>query len=181
MKEICIPLFRRGFSIYFHSLLSSVLDVGKTLSAGMQKLDGLQELVKFFCFKTNFTLGYIIGLISKRIPFLYNPNLVDFYKGLEDKLDTQLNSLLDENSVLVMPTIPFPAPYHNEIMLLIPSTSYTSIFNTLGLPSTQCPVGFNKQGLPIGIQVLSKQGNDSLTVACALEIEKTFGGWKEPK
>lgn len=181
VKEICIPLFRSGFSIYFHSLLSSVLDVGKTLSAGMQKLDGLQELLKFFCFKTNFTLGYIIGLISKRIPFLYNPNLVDFYKGLEDKLDTQLNSLLDENSVLVMPTIPFPAPYHNEIMLLIPSTSYTSIFNTLGLPSTQCPVGFNKQGLPIGVQVLSKQGNDPLTVACALEIEKTFGGWKEPK
>jgi Asp-tRNA(Asn)/Glu-tRNA(Gln) amidotransferase A subunit family amidase len=27
------------------------------------------------------------------------------------------------------------------------------VFNVLGLPSTNIPLGFNKEGMPIGIQV----------------------------
>jgi Asp-tRNA(Asn)/Glu-tRNA(Gln) amidotransferase A subunit family amidase len=30
---------------------------------------------------------------------------------------------------------------------------YAMIFNVLGLPSTHVPLGFNKEGMPIGIQV----------------------------
>jgi Asp-tRNA(Asn)/Glu-tRNA(Gln) amidotransferase A subunit family amidase len=30
---------------------------------------------------------------------------------------------------------------------------YAMIFNVLGLPSTHVPFGFNKAGMPIGIQV----------------------------
>jgi fatty acid amide hydrolase 2 len=30
---------------------------------------------------------------------------------------------------------------------------FTMIFNVLGLPSTNIPLGFNKEGMPIGIQV----------------------------
>jgi fatty acid amide hydrolase 2 len=30
---------------------------------------------------------------------------------------------------------------------------YTMVFNVLGLPSTHVPLGLNKDGIPIGIQV----------------------------
>jgi fatty acid amide hydrolase 2 len=30
---------------------------------------------------------------------------------------------------------------------------YSMVFNVLGLPSTNIPLGFNKEGMPIGIQV----------------------------
>ena len=126
-----------------------------------------------------FTPGYVIALNAKN-SFLFNPDKVDFYKTLANKLYDQLNTLLDENSVLVMPTFPIPAPYHNEMYVLIGSCSYTSIFNVLGLPVTQCPIGLNKQGLPLGVQIVGRSGNDPLTISCALEIEKAFGGWKSP-
>lgn len=54
------------------------------------------------------------------------------------------------------------------------------IFNSIGLPVTQCPLGLNKDGLPIGFQVVGNVGKDHLTIAVAREIERAFGGWQEP-
>ncbi|XP_045394051.1 fatty-acid amide hydrolase 2 isoform X2 [Lemur catta] len=54
------------------------------------------------------------------------------------------------------------------------------IFNVLGLPVTQCPLGLNAEGLPLGIQVVAGPFNDHLTIAVAQYFEKTFGGWVCP-
>jgi fatty acid amide hydrolase 2 len=35
--------------------------------------------------------------------------------------------------------------------------------------------------LPLGIQIVAAPGNDVLTVATAIALEKKFGGWVEPK
>lgn len=48
-----------------------------------------------------------------------------------------------------------PAIHHNEIYTVTAGVMYTMIFNTLELPSTHVPLGLNKNGLPIGIQVIS--------------------------
>ncbi|GIY79559.1 fatty-acid amide hydrolase 2-A [Caerostris darwini] len=58
---------------------------------------------------------------------------------------------------------------------------YTGIFNVLGLPVTQCPLGFNKEGLPYGIQIVGGKNSDPLTIACAVELEKAFGVLTTPK
>ncbi|GFU58503.1 hypothetical protein NPIL_413951, partial [Nephila pilipes] len=39
--------------------------------------------------------------------------------------------------------------------------------------------GFSK-GLPFGLQVVSGQFKDHLTIAAAQELDKVFGGWKSP-
>lgn len=171
-------MLKHSRSIYFNALFSSSPDIGKTLTAGKVKLNPLQELIKFLCFRSMFTMGFIVALVAKT--FLYDESMEEFYKKRIKKLDDQLNTLLDENSVLIMPTFPFPAPYHNEIILLAANFAYTGIFNVLGLPATQCPVGMNKHGLPLGLQIVSRRRNDPLTVSCAQEVEKAFGGWKAP-
>ena len=48
------------------------------------------------------------------------------------------------------------------------------------LPSTQVPLGLSDDGLPVGVQVVSVHGNDHLTIAAALELERAFGGWVPP-
>jgi fatty acid amide hydrolase 2 len=53
-------------------------------------------------------------------------------------------------------------------------------FNLLGLPATQVPLGLNRRGLPLGVQVAAAPGNDHLTIAAALELERACGGWVEP-
>lgn len=178
-EEVSIPLLKHSRSIYFNELFSSVPDMGKFITAGKFKLNSFQELIKFLCFRSIFTLGFLAALLGKN-SLLYDESMIEFYKKRINKLDDQLNTLLDENSVLIMPTMPFTAPYHNEIPLLIASCAYTGIFNVLGLPATQCPVGMNKQGLPLGLQIVSRRRNDPLTVSCAIEVEKAFGGWKTP-
>lgn len=164
--------------MFLHALFSSVPDVIKTITVGKAKFDPFQELIKFLSFRSMFTASVIIASLGKSV--LYDEGWVDFYKKLENKLDDQLSSLLDENSILILPTMPFPAPYHNEIPVLLPNISYPVIFNVLGFPATQCPAGLNKRGLPLGLSITSRKGNDPLTISCALDVEKVFGGWKAP-
>ena len=57
---------------------------------------------------------------------------------------------------------------------------YTGIFNVLGLPVTQVPLGLGKKGLPLGIQVVAAHNNDRLAIAVAELLGKQFGGWVNP-
>jgi fatty acid amide hydrolase 2 len=52
--------------------------------------------------------------------------------------------------------------------------------NVMELPITQVPLGLNAEGLPLGVQVIGIHGNDHVTIAAALELEKIFGGWVQP-
>jgi len=42
-------------------------------------------------------------------------------------------------------------------------------------------MGLDSSGLPIGLQVVSKENNDRLCLAVANELEKAFGGWVPPE
>jgi fatty acid amide hydrolase 2 len=55
-----------------------------------------------------------------------------------------------------------------------------AVFNLLGLPVTEVPLGLNLKGLPLGVQVAAADGNDHLTIAAALALERRFGGWVPP-
>jgi len=57
---------------------------------------------------------------------------------------------------------------------------YTAILNVMELPVTQVPLGLNAAGLPLGVQVAGVPGNDHVTIAVALELERAFGGWVPP-
>ena len=58
--------------------------------------------------------------------------------------------------------------------------SYTGIFNVLGNPVTQVPLGLGNCGVPLGIQVVAGRNHDRLTLAVAQELENLFGGWVPP-
>lgn len=61
--------------------------------------------------------------------------------------------MLGEDGIFLYPTHPTAAPLHHEPLIKPFNFTYTAIINVLGLPATACPLGLNKQGLPIGIQV----------------------------
>ena len=44
----------------------------------------------------------------------------------------------------------------------------------------QVPLGLDASGLPLGVQVVSRPGNDHVTIAVAMELERAFGGWTLP-
>lgn len=98
-----------------------------------------------------------------------------------DSLREDLERCLGDDGVLLYPTHPLPAPFHNQSILLVCNFAYTGVFNVLGLPATAVPMGLAAdEGVPVGIQVIAGRYNDRLTLAVASALEEAFGGWVPP-
>lgn len=72
--------------------------------------------------------------------------------------------LFEEYDVLLLPTVPIPAPVlegENAIERARLLTRFTAPFNLTGLPALSVPCGFTKEGLPIGLQIVSRAWNES--------------------
>lgn len=98
---------------------------------------------------------------------------------------TRIRNVLEDklrgNRVLMVPSLPTPAPLHNESILRIFDTSNTSFFNVMELPCTAVPLGLSKEGLPIGCQIISGRGQDHLCIAVACELQRAgLAKWISP-
>ncbi|GBO40388.1 Fatty-acid amide hydrolase 2-A [Araneus ventricosus] len=180
-KEVNMPsLFDAGRGV-LSTIFHGIKDLKATLTAGKgTHINERLDFVKYFFGKSTFSNGPLITMNMSKMSMFYDERKVPHYKELLESWAKEFDGLLDDNTVLLMPTLPATAPYHTEMFYLLPSTCYTSIFNVLGLPATQCPVGYTSNGLPYGIQIVGRRNNDALTIACAVELEKAFGGWKSP-
>jgi aspartyl-tRNA(Asn)/glutamyl-tRNA(Gln) amidotransferase subunit A len=72
--------------------------------------------------------------------------------------------LLNSYDVLILPTTPIPAPVlegENAVERARQLTRFTSPFNLTGLPALSVPCGFTKDGLPIGLQIVSRAWNEA--------------------
>ena len=95
-------------------------------------------------------------------------------------MDEELRQVLGKDGVLLYPPPPKGAPYHNEPLFYPFNFAYTGLFNALAYPVTQCPLGLNSEGLPLGFQIVTAPNNDRLSIAVAVFLEKEFGGWVPP-
>ncbi|KAL2734382.1 fatty-acid amide hydrolase 2-A-like isoform X1 [Vespula squamosa] len=119
--------------------------------------------------------GILVRFLEK-LPASYYENILQ-KRAL---LKRELKQLLHHNAVLIYPTFNTSAHYHSEIYYKLLNVAYMNIFNSLSLPVTQCPMGLDRKGLPIGLQIIANDSCDHLTIALAKEIEKKFGGWQVP-
>ncbi|XP_041895801.1 fatty-acid amide hydrolase 2, partial [Corvus kubaryi] len=139
----------------------------------------LWELMKWLVGMSSHTLPAIaLGLTEK----LVNLNLSGKAKlvSMGKSLQEEMEALLGPDGVLLYPSHPTIAPKHHSPICMPFNFAYTAIFNVLGLPVTQCPLGLGSEGLPLGIQLVAAAYNDHLTLAVAQYLEKAFGGWVLP-
>jgi len=90
-----------------------------------------------------------------------------------------------ECELIVMPTVgmladqlpPGPKPLRMRISKQ-PAPVYTWLVNLFGGPAVSVPCGFSAEGLPIGLQVIGRPGDDRrvLEVAAAYEAATGWGG-----
>ena len=88
--------------------------------------------------------------------------------------------------VVALPTLPVTAPSERDLALdrggagLGNATLYTGLFNVLGVPAVSVPIGFDPEGLPIGLQVAGVAGDDLGVLDVAAQIEALRGAWTPP-
>lgn len=90
-----------------------------------------------------------------------------------------------KNRILLFPVYHQTALKHGELYKEIFSIKktytqylpYIAYANVWGLPALTIPVGFDHNGLPIGVQIMSKAGNEHSLFKLGVLLEKEFGGY----
>ncbi|MFZ5596632.1 MAG: amidase [Bacillota bacterium] len=95
-----------------------------------------------------------------------------------------VNRHLDER-ILIMPVYHVPAQPHTRVyrqlfsarrtfLIYMPYVAYANVW---GLPSLTVPAGEDENGLPIGIQIISRVGNEDAVFQMGNIIEERFRGY----
>jgi fatty acid amide hydrolase 2 len=138
----------------------------------------LVEIAKWAVGRSRHTLPAIALAAVEGVTKL-SPAQTDRFIAMGRALKSELAERIGDG-VMLYPPYPTVAPRHNEPLLFPVKYMYTSVMNVLELPVTQVPVGFDDDGLPLGVQVAGAHGNDHVTIAVALELERQLGGWALP-
>lgn len=134
-----------------------------------------RELLKWPLGRSNHTASVLLILALER--------LLDALPGkqaelapLAARLCDHLEAGLGPNGVMLHPVVSRTAPRHRGMLLQSPfDVSLTTAFNVTTLPVTVVPVGRDSRGLPIGVQVVARRGNDHLCLAVGAALQDAFG------
>ena len=139
----------------------------------------LLELLRWAVGRSSHTLPAIVLAAIEDLPKRFAPERVRKMIELGRKLRGEIAELIGDG-VMLYPPYPVVAPPHNAPLLFPVQWMYTALMNVLELPVTQVPLGLDERRLPLGVQVIGAHGNDHVTVAVGMELEKIFGGWVPP-
>ncbi len=148
------------------------------LEYGQDKHLGL-ELARWSVGQSPHTLPAIVLALIENITKA-SPKETARFVAMGHALKEEVAARIGEHGVMLYPSYPEVAPRHHAPLLLPIKWMYTAILNVLELPVTQVPLGLDARGLPLGVQVVGAHGNDHLTIAVAMELERHFGGWVVP-
>lgn len=182
VKRVQFPEFRQSAAMWFANMKDdSGYNFGHQLSNLQYEVNPYTELLKWVFGASKHTLIALFTVILEKMQCRYGSDKYHYLVKKRGNLRTYLYSLLGDNGVLIYPTHPTVAPYHNEPIFRPINFSYTGIVNILGLPSTAVPLGtLGSEGLPIGVQIIANVNQDRLCLAVTEELEKAFGGWHRP-
>lgn len=170
-----LALMKHSFEIWSAKMhLAQPQPFAQQLGEG-QRVPILRELLKWSLSRSNHTLPALVLAAVEAVPM---PTARIARMG--DALRSALIEAIGADGVLLFPPYTRTAPKHNWPMATPFDFAYCGIFNVLGFPVTQVPLGLNRHGLPLGVQVVGIPGNDAVTIAVARALEQQFGGWVPP-
>jgi aspartyl-tRNA(Asn)/glutamyl-tRNA(Gln) amidotransferase subunit A len=115
---------------------------------------------------------------------------------LLNQIRWEVANAFDQVDVLVTPTNSTPAyplggvdvQLKNDTVNVGPASGQSRVtarltapFNALGLPAVSIPCGFSPSGMPIGLQIVGRHGDDHVVLRAAALYERTAGpGYRRP-
>jgi len=98
-----------------------------------------------------------------------------------DELRRAYAEALERWDAIVLPTTPITAPPRegqDAVAAAATLTAYTSAFNLTGLPAISVPCGFDRSGLPIGLQLVARPWAEARLLRVARAYERATS-WNE--
>ena len=98
-----------------------------------------------------------------------------------DQMKARVDDLMDDYDLLLTPTLAVPAFPVEEPPTRIGGTDVpgrgsfspmTRVFNLTGQPAASIPCGFSQEGLPIGLQIVGRRGDESTVLRASAAFER---------
>ena len=184
-EEQANPPFFEEAALMWQQMMSidGGADMVKLMSDN-EKASPIGEFVKEKFFRSSDVHSYLSwALIGTRL-FKPTPKQIKNIHASLKRGDDILEDYLDDR-ILIMPVYHSPAPLHGELyqeLFSIRKTflhymPYIAYANVWGLPSLTVPMGTSKEGLPIGVQLVSRVGNEEALFQLGEELEERVGGY----
>ncbi|XP_033332305.2 fatty-acid amide hydrolase 2-B isoform X2 [Megalopta genalis] len=165
-------------------MLASICDIQVPDEMNIPNGDKIALMLIEFCKAllglSKYSAQLVLSTIFTEQNAFLSPKEKQQLNGEKEILREKLNILLDERTVILLPTFTQPASYAEDVVLKTDCTTYAALANIMQFPATHVPMGLNKDGLPVGFQVMAGCKNDHLCLAIAEELERAFGGWVPP-
>lgn len=169
IRQLPDTFLTHAFCIWSGTLrASSDLRLGEMLGGGSSLQLGWEVLRRIGGAPMHTLPSLMLATLDRVAPM--RRRTAERYFRLGAELAAELSAMLGDGGVLLLPPVPGVAPRHGHALLRPFNIAYTALFNALGLPATVAPVSVSRCGLPLGVQIVSSIGNDSLTIGAAVAI-----------
>lgn len=179
VERAAVQGFASAFDIWSAMLSSAGGPTFAELLGNGAHVNVVREFWRWAFHPTPYTLPALILVALEKVTKLDRRRIAK-HLALGQGLREDLHRRLQGDVVMLYPSFPRVAPLHGDALRRPFDAAYTAILNVMEVPVTQVPLGLNEGGLPLGVQVVAGPGNDHLTLAVALELERAFGGWVPP-
>ena len=115
--------------------------------------------------------------IRRRLEGGANTSSTDYIlaRRTQAEVRKRFEQFFESYDFLITPTTPIAAPTiagHDAVKQAGRLTRFTAPFNLAGLPALSLPCGFTKEGLPIGLQIVSRAWADAKVLNAGYAFEQ---------
>jgi fatty acid amide hydrolase 2 len=179
VQRVSLPGIKSVIQPYLNAMRESG-GLREILTEGGAEIPGFGRLVADAVRgRSRYTTPLLMTLASENLSHFLPERLERHAIAAERELAEQVDEAIGDG-VLLHPPFSRVAPKHGRTVGRPWRIAPTALFNLLGLPVTEVPLGLNPAGLPLGVQVAAGRDRDHVAIAAALELERSFGGWVPP-
>jgi len=90
----------------------------------------------------------------------------------------KMHAFLESFDLIICPPCATTAKAHGTTFEATKDFNYTMTYNLTGWPAAVVRCGEDKNGLPLGVQIVGRPWQDHVVIAAAKLLENHFGGWR---